>query len=128
MADKFYKGHNGLHVDLPKEHLACVYYVNDSDGDTIIYEQNTLDTPAGATNVDLIEQAKENLKDRETFFPNLVEQSREIIENSNIEEVLSNMTQENQDMGLYDEPFDNPMVSDDEIPNIKEEIINNIII
>lgn len=58
LADKFYKGHNGIHVDLPKEHLACVYYVNDSDGDTIIYEQSTLDTPEGAINVDLKEHAR----------------------------------------------------------------------
>lgn len=58
LADKFYKGTNGIHVDLPKEHIACVYYVNDADGDTVIYEQNTIDTPAGTNNVNLKEHAR----------------------------------------------------------------------
>lgn len=41
LAQQFTKQHNGIHVDLPKElpHIAAVYYVNGSDGDTIIYEQ-----------------------------------------------------------------------------------------
>lgn len=58
LAEGFYKGTNGIHVDLPKEHIACVYYVNDSDGDTVIYEQNIIDTPAGTNNVDLKEHAR----------------------------------------------------------------------
>jgi hypothetical protein len=36
--EKYMKNHNGVHVDLPIQHLACVYYVNDTDGDTVIYE------------------------------------------------------------------------------------------
>ncbi len=27
------------HVDMPIDHLVCLYYVNDSDGDTYIYEE-----------------------------------------------------------------------------------------
>jgi hypothetical protein len=43
LAEQYRKEHNGIHVDLPAEqpHIACVYYVNGSDGDTIIYE-NTI--------------------------------------------------------------------------------------
>jgi hypothetical protein len=43
LANSYKKEHNGVHVDLPsdKPHIACVYYVNGSDGDTIIYE-NTI--------------------------------------------------------------------------------------
>jgi hypothetical protein len=41
LATQFTKEHNGVHVDLPPElpHIAAVYYVNGSDGQTIIYEQ-----------------------------------------------------------------------------------------
>jgi hypothetical protein len=41
LAGQYKKEHNGVHVDLPKElpHIACVYYVNGSDGETIIYDQ-----------------------------------------------------------------------------------------
>jgi hypothetical protein len=58
LATKYWKEHNGLHVDLPIPHLACVYYVNDSDGDTIIYEQNIHDTPLGSTGVELVEHRR----------------------------------------------------------------------
>jgi len=56
--DKYIKEHNGVHVDLPIDHLACIYYCNDSDGDTIIYEQNTENTPTGSNNVKLIEHRR----------------------------------------------------------------------
>ena len=46
----YLKNHNGIHVDLPIPHIVCVYYVNDSDGDTIIYE-NTFGTDKTATMV-----------------------------------------------------------------------------
>lgn len=39
----FIKPHNTFHVDTPQRHLAAVYYVNDSDGDTIILK-NKFDT------------------------------------------------------------------------------------
>ena len=34
---------NNPHIDLPFPHLVCLYYVNDSDGDTIIYKQTSDD-------------------------------------------------------------------------------------
>jgi Rps23 Pro-64 3,4-dihydroxylase Tpa1-like proline 4-hydroxylase len=35
---KFYKERNNVHVDIPQKHIAAVYYVTDSDGDTVIYD------------------------------------------------------------------------------------------
>lgn len=37
--EKYMKARNGIHVDMGVPHLACVYYMNDTDGDTIIYDQ-----------------------------------------------------------------------------------------
>jgi hypothetical protein len=34
---------NNPHIDLTFPHLVCLYYVNDSDGDTILYEQTSND-------------------------------------------------------------------------------------
>ena len=55
LAEAYRKQHNGIHVDLPKEmpHVACVYYVNGSDGDTIIYE-NTI----GGDTTNLVEHKR----------------------------------------------------------------------
>lgn len=53
LSESFYKGQNGLHVDLAEPHYACVYYLNDSDGDTIIMEQSTVDTEPGSQGVDV---------------------------------------------------------------------------
>lgn len=58
LASKFIKEHNGIHIDIPQDHYACVYYLNDSDGDTIIYEQNKHNTLAGSNNVELTEHAR----------------------------------------------------------------------
>ena len=60
LAKHFKKEHNGVHVDLPPHlpHVACVYYVNDSDGDTIIYEQTIHDTPGGSQNVEVREHKR----------------------------------------------------------------------
>jgi hypothetical protein len=60
LAPHFKKEHNGVHVDLPPHlpHVACVYYVNDSDGDTIIYEQTINSVPGGSQNVDLKEHKR----------------------------------------------------------------------
>jgi hypothetical protein len=33
-----YKERNNVHVDIPQKHIAAVYYVTDSDGDTVLYE------------------------------------------------------------------------------------------
>lgn len=55
---KFIKDHNGVHVDIDREHYACVYYLNDSDGDTIIYEQTIDNTVAGSKNVKLVEHKR----------------------------------------------------------------------
>lgn len=35
---KFHKERNNVHVDIPQKHIAAVYYVTDSDGDTVIYD------------------------------------------------------------------------------------------
>ena len=60
LAPQYKKEHNGLHVDLPGNlpHVACVYYCNDSDGDTIIYEQTIHDTPGGSQNVEVREHKR----------------------------------------------------------------------
>lgn len=55
---KFIKEHNGVHIDMPEDHYACVYYLNDSDGDTIIYQQTRYDTECGSSNVNLIEHKR----------------------------------------------------------------------
>ena len=58
LEQRFAREHNGLHVDIPQEHLACVYYLNDSDGDTILYEQTMHNTEAGSKNVKLVEHKR----------------------------------------------------------------------
>jgi hypothetical protein len=60
LASSYIKEHNGVHVDLPAHisHVACVYYVNGSDGDTIIYDQTINDTPGGSQNVVLKEHKR----------------------------------------------------------------------
>ena len=71
LAPQFKKEHNGIHVDLPLEipHIACVYYVNDSDGDTIIYEQTIRDTPGNSQGVNLKEHIRVTpKKGRAVFF------------------------------------------------------------
>ncbi len=58
LADKFIKPHNGIHLDLPQDHYACVYYVNDSDGDTILYEQTRYNTLPSSQNVPTVEHKR----------------------------------------------------------------------
>lgn len=36
---------NNPHVDSKFPHLVCLYYVNDADGDTVLYEQTSLTLP-----------------------------------------------------------------------------------
>jgi hypothetical protein len=38
LAEKFVKAHNGVHVDVAIPHIAVVYYCNDSDGNTLIFD------------------------------------------------------------------------------------------
>jgi hypothetical protein len=56
--EKFVKEHNGVHIDMPIEHYAVVYYCNDADGDTILYEQTMKNTPMGAKDVKLVEHKR----------------------------------------------------------------------
>ena len=35
---RHHKERNNVHVDIPQSHVAAVYYVTDSDGDTILYD------------------------------------------------------------------------------------------
>jgi hypothetical protein len=43
-------GKNNIHVDWPQPHVVCLYYVNDSDGDTTIYKQTINDVPYESIN------------------------------------------------------------------------------
>jgi hypothetical protein len=60
LAAQYLKEHNGVHVDLPPEfpHIAGVYYVNDSDGETIIYNQTIDEVPGNSQNVNLKEHMR----------------------------------------------------------------------
>jgi len=60
LPEQYRKEHNGVHVDLPADipHVAAVYYVNNSDGDTIIYDQTIHDTPGGSQGVKLTEHMR----------------------------------------------------------------------
>ena len=33
-------GRDDIHIDLPWDHLVCLYYINDSDGDTVLFEDD----------------------------------------------------------------------------------------
>lgn len=70
LAPQYKKDHNGVHVDLPPHlpHVACVYYCNDSDGDTIIYEQTIHDTPGNSQGVELKEHKRVTPKRGRTVF------------------------------------------------------------
>jgi hypothetical protein len=39
IADKLRKPYDNVHVDYGIEHLVCLYYVNETDGDTIIFDK-----------------------------------------------------------------------------------------
>jgi hypothetical protein len=39
LAESLKKTHDNIHIDFPFEHMACVYYVNDTDGDTFIFDK-----------------------------------------------------------------------------------------
>lgn len=42
---KLRKEYDNIHVDVGYEHLVCLYYVNDSDGDTFLFDRTTKDGP-----------------------------------------------------------------------------------
>ena len=71
LAPQYKKAHNGLHVDLPPHlpHVACVYYCNDSDGDTIIFDQTITDVAGGSQGVVVTEHKRVTpKKGRAVFF------------------------------------------------------------
>ena len=37
--------HDNIHVDVKYPHLVCLYYINDSDGDTFLFDKTSKDTP-----------------------------------------------------------------------------------
>ena len=58
LENKFVMNHNGIHIDIPEPHYACVYYMNDVDGDTIIYEQTYHNVPFGSLGVKTVEHKR----------------------------------------------------------------------
>lgn len=70
LPNQYAKKHNVVHVDLPVElpHIACVYYVNNTDGDTVIYEQTIHDVPGQSKNVNLVEHMRVNPKRGSMIF------------------------------------------------------------
>ena len=45
LSDHVRKQHDTIHTDILQEHLVCLYYVNDSDGDTVLFNETTEDYP-----------------------------------------------------------------------------------
>jgi hypothetical protein len=45
LRDEFIHEYDNPHVDAQFEHLVCLYYINDSDGDTFIFDKTSNDTP-----------------------------------------------------------------------------------
>lgn len=45
LADKLRKEYDNIHVDLSEAHLVCLYYVNDTDGDTFIFDKTFEEVP-----------------------------------------------------------------------------------
>jgi hypothetical protein len=45
LASELRTEHDNIHVDVKYPHLVCLYYVNDSDGDTFIFDKTSKDTP-----------------------------------------------------------------------------------
>jgi hypothetical protein len=37
--------HDNIHIDVKYPHLVCLYYINDSDGDTFLFDKTLNDTP-----------------------------------------------------------------------------------
>jgi hypothetical protein len=45
LATELRKEYDNIHVDVGYEHLVCLYYVNDSDGDTFLFNRTKKDGP-----------------------------------------------------------------------------------
>ena len=39
LASELRKSYDNIHIDLPIEHLVILYYVNDTDGDTFLFDK-----------------------------------------------------------------------------------------
>lgn len=48
LADSLRKEYDNIHVDYGKDHLVCLYYVNDTDGDTFMFDKTFRDVPPGS--------------------------------------------------------------------------------
>jgi len=48
IADALKKEYDHIHVDFDQEHIVCLYYVNNSDGDTLIFDKTTAEVPYGS--------------------------------------------------------------------------------
>ena len=55
LREEFRKEYNGIHLDLPEPHLAAVYYFTDTDGDTVLFENNDYNTERGSNNNEMKE-------------------------------------------------------------------------
>lgn len=45
LAAELRKEYDNVHIDIGYEHLVCLYYVNDSDGDTFLFDRTKKDGP-----------------------------------------------------------------------------------
>lgn len=45
IASELRKEYDNIHVDINYEHLVCLYYVNDSDGDTYLFDKTKKELP-----------------------------------------------------------------------------------
>jgi len=68
LAEKFRGENNGVHIDNFHNHIAAVFYMFDSDGDTIIYENTKHNTILNAKDVKLVEHARVTPKENRIVF------------------------------------------------------------
>jgi len=55
LAEHLRKKYVNIHVDSPTDHLVCLYYVNDADGDTILFDKTTNEVSASAPHNNMVE-------------------------------------------------------------------------
>lgn len=60
------EGHMMPHIDSFHPHWVAIYYVNDSDGDTIIFNETNDDFDSGQSDIDRIKENKFTIKHRVT--------------------------------------------------------------
>jgi hypothetical protein len=63
LAVELRKEYDNIHIDLMTPHTVCLYYVNDSDGDTFIFDKTSLDIQGRR---DIFERTKFNVLKRVT--------------------------------------------------------------